>query len=114
MVTQKEHDLATKRTQEIQDSGRYIVAAHFDAVSQIMHVTFQSGFTISFPKERCQVTANALDEQLSEIEISPAGWSVDFPRVDDGLTAEGLLAGRFGSAEWERQWAEKHREMQAA
>jgi hypothetical protein len=114
MVTQTEHDLATERAREIRESGRYIIAAGFDPVTQTMHVTFKSGFTISFPKERSQVTAYANDADLADVEISPAGWSVDFPKLDDGLTAEGLLAGRFGTANWEHEWAECHREKRAA
>jgi len=114
MVTQEEHDAATERAREIEQSGRYIIAAHFDPQTKIMHVSFKSGFTISFPKERCQVTAKASDDDLSVTEISPAGWSVDFPKIDDGLTAEGLLAGHFGSKRWEQEWFERHREMQAA
>jgi hypothetical protein len=114
MVGEQEHDLPTERSQQIRESGRYIVAANYDAATRTIHVTFKGGFTISFPKERCQVTAAASDEDLSVTEISPAGWSVDFPKIDDGLTAEGLLAGHFGSKRWEHEWAEKHREMQAA
>jgi len=114
MVTQEEHDLAAERGHQLRESGRYIVAARYEPTSRTVHVTFKTGFTISFPKERCQVTANATDEELSETQISPAGWSVDFPRIDDGLTAEGLLAGRFGNDHWEREWADKHRQMQAA
>lgn len=113
MVTQKEHDLAAERGRQIHDSGRYIIAARFDPVSQMMHVTFKAGFTLSFAKERAQAIANATDEQLREIEISPAGWSVDFPKLDDGLTADALLAGRFGSAKWEREWAEKQQTVAA-
>jgi hypothetical protein len=114
MVTQQEHDLAAERGRQVRESGRYIVEAYFDAATQTMHVRFKTGFTISFAKERCEVTAHATDEQLGEVEISPAGWNVDFPRFDDGLTADGLLAGRFGSAKWEKEWAESHRETQAA
>jgi hypothetical protein len=50
---------------------------------------------------------------LSEIEISSGGYSVHFPKLDADFSLEGLLAGRFGTATWEREWAEKHKEMQA-
>jgi hypothetical protein len=112
-VTQEEHDLAEDRGCLIRESGRCIVAAHYDPASRTMHVTFKAGFTISFAKERSQVTAAATDEELAVTEISPAGWSVDFPRLDDGLTAEGLLAGRFGNTQWEREWAAKHQSVAA-
>lgn len=114
MVTQEEHDLAKQRADEIHRSGRYITDVRYDAATKTVHVAFKAGFTISFAKERCQVTANASDEQLSVVEISPAGWSADFPLIDDGLTAEGLLAGRFGNRKWEEAWAAAHTEPQAA
>jgi hypothetical protein len=114
MVTQEQHDLAEERGRQIQKSGLYAVAARYDANTGLIHVQLKTGMTISFPKERSQALANATDEQLSEVEISPAGWSVDFPRIDDGFTIEALLAGRFGNAHWEQQWAEKQSEMKAA
>ncbi|HEY5329196.1 MAG TPA: DUF2442 domain-containing protein [Acidobacteriaceae bacterium] len=114
MVTQQEPDLAAERGQQIRDSGLYAVAAHYDPATGLVCVALKNGMNISFPKERAQSLAHATDEQLSEVQISPAGWSVDFPRIDDGFTIEGLLAGRFGSASWEREWAERNRESQAA
>jgi hypothetical protein len=114
MVTQQEHDLAAERGQQICESGLYAVAARYDPATGLVHVTLKNGMNISFPKERAQPLAYATDEQLSEVQISPAGWSVDFPRIDDGFTIEGLLAGRFGNARWEREWAEKNRESKAA
>jgi hypothetical protein len=114
MVTQEQHDLAAARGERIRQSGLYAVAARYERETGLVHITLKTGMTLSFPKVRAQALANATDEQLSEVEISPAGWSVDFPRLDDGFTIEGILAGRFGNVQWERQWAEKNREMQAA
>jgi hypothetical protein len=113
MVTQEEHDLAAERGRQIQESGLYAVAAHYDPATQLMHVTLKKGFTVSFPKERSQVMANARDEDLSEVEVLAPGWYVIFPKLDDGFTVEGMLAGRFGNARWEREWAEKHRNVAA-
>jgi hypothetical protein len=110
MVTQEEHDLAAERGRQIKESGLYAVAARFDAATGLMHVTLKKGFTVSFPKERSQVMANATNEDLSEVEVSGAGWYVIFPKLDDGFTVEGMLAGRFGNDRWEREWAEKHRD----
>ena len=95
--------------EEYRQRGLYIIGAHYDAAAGLMHIDFEAGFTISFAKNRSQVTVDATDEDLSEIAISSAGWSVDFPRIDNGLSLEGLLAGKFGNTRWEREWAEKHR-----
>ena len=114
MATQKKRDWLDVYGQEYRERGLYIVAAHYDASTGMVHVKLKAGMTISFAKERSQALAKATDEQLSEVEVSPAGWSVDFPRIDDGFSLEGLLSGRFGNDRWEREWAEKHQEMQAA
>jgi hypothetical protein len=114
MVTQEQHDLAAERGRQIRQSGLYAVAASYEAATGLVHVKLKNGMAISFPKERAQALAKATDEQLSEVEISPAGWSVDFPRIDDGFTIESLLAGRFGNDRWEREWAERNQESQAA
>jgi len=114
MATQKERDWLDVYGQENRERGLYIVAAYYDANTGVVHVKLKAGMTISFPKERSQALAKATDEQLSELEVSPAGWSVDFPRLDYGFSLEGLLSGRFGNDRWEREWAEKHQELQAA
>ena len=100
--------------EEYRQRGLYITGAHYDASSRLIHVQLKAGMTISIPKERVQGIAHATDEQLSEVEISPAGWSFDFPRIDDGISLEGLMSGRFGNDHWECEWAERHRETQAA
>ncbi len=114
MVAPTKRDWLEVYGDEYRERGLYIVAAHFDAVMQTIHVKLQAGMTVSVPKERVQGLAHATGEQLAEVIISPGGWSVEFPRVDEGISLEGLLSGRFGNDRWEREWAEKHPEMQAA
>ncbi len=79
-----------------------------------MHVTLKKGLTVTFPKVRSQVMANATDEALSEVSVEGGGWYVIFPKLDDGFMVESMLMGRFGNDRWEREWAKKHQEMQAA
>ena len=114
MATPTKRDWLEVYGEEDRQRGLYIVAARYDAATQTVHVKLKAGMTISVPKDRVQGLAKATDEQLAEIEISPGGWSFDFPRIDDGISLEGLLSGRFGNDRWERDWAEKHSEMQAA
>jgi hypothetical protein len=76
-------------------------------------VDLSAGYSISFHKSRAQALHNATDEQLSEIDAEFPGWSVFFPKLDDGFTVEGLLAGRQGSPYWEREWAAQHRDEEA-
>ena len=114
MLSDQEIDAANEYGKRVRQAGLYAIAARYDQETKTIHVTLKSGFTISFPKDRSQVTALASDADLSEIRISPAGWTVDFPKIDDGLTVEGMLAGKFGNRKWEEAWAAAHTEPQAA
>ena len=42
----------------------------------------------------------ATPADLSEIEISPEGFGLHFPRLDADLYVPGLLAGQLGSKAW--------------
>jgi hypothetical protein len=79
-----------------------------------MFVTLKKGLTVSFPKMRSQVMANASDDDLSEVVIEGAGWYLIFPKLDDGFLVESMLTGRFGNDRWEREWSEMHEDLQAA
>ncbi len=114
MATPEKREWIDVYSEESRQRGLYFVGAHYDPATGMIHAQLKAGMTISVPKERVQGLASATDEQLSEVHISPAGWSFDFPRVDDGVTLEGLLSGRFGNDQWEQEWAEKHRETKAA
>jgi hypothetical protein len=114
MATQERRDWLDVYGEEYRQRGLYIVAAHYDPATGMIHAQLKAGMTISVPKERVQGLVHASNEQLSEVEISPGGWSFVFPRIDDGVSLEGLLSGRFGNDRWEQEWAEKHRETKAA
>ena len=82
------------------------VAARYDSSTGIITVEMNRGFAISFHKNRAQALHDATDEQLSIIEVEAPDWSIFFPKLQDGLSVEGMLAGRFGSRRWEREWAD--------
>jgi hypothetical protein len=54
-----------------------------------------------------QGLANAQASELIDIEISPQGTGLHWPKLDADLTVEGLLAGLFGSRSWMRTHAAK-------
>jgi hypothetical protein len=114
MISDREILEGEQRADRKKATGMYAVAAHYDRKTQTMFVTLKKGLTVSFPKMRSQVMANASDDDLSEVVVEGAGWYLIFPKLDDGLLVESLLMGRFGNDRWEREWAEKHPELQAA
>jgi hypothetical protein len=43
---------------------------------------------------------DAKPRDLQDIEITPSGFGLHFPRIDADVYLPGLLAGQFGSRRW--------------
>ena len=68
-------------------------------------VELANGSQFAFPPALAQGLAQARAADLAEIEITPLGTGLHWPRLDADLSVEGLLAGLFGSRAWMRQHA---------
>ena len=80
-------------------------AARYDSRKKLIVVDLANGSSFSFPPALTQGLADARAADLSEIEITPQGTGLHWPRLDADLTVEGLLAGLFGSRAWMRAHA---------
>jgi hypothetical protein len=58
------------------------------------------GVEFIFPTEIAEGLAGAAPADLAEIEISPSGLGLHWPRLDADLYLPGLLSGMFGSRQW--------------
>ena len=76
------------------------VAARYDAKARRIVVELASGATFAFPPALAQGLCDARPEELAEIEISPAGFGLHWPRIDEDYTVKGLINGIFGTAKW--------------
>jgi hypothetical protein len=81
------------------------VAARYDARKKRVMVELANGSSFAFPPGLAQGLADARPADLAEIEISPMGTGLHWPRLEADLSVEGLLAGVFGSRAWMRQHA---------
>jgi hypothetical protein len=63
-------------------------------------VELSSKLTLSFSPQDAQGLENAKPAQLEEIELSPSGFGVHFPKLDAHLYIPGLLEGFMGSKKW--------------
>jgi hypothetical protein len=108
MNSDKEYEDAAEGSRLNHLRNPWATAARYDASTGMITVDLNRGFSVSFHKSRHQALYKATDEQLSEIDVSHGGTSVFFPKLEDGFTVEGMLAGRFGRPWWERQWADEH------
>lgn len=66
----------------------------------------RSGAVFSFPPDIAQGLADASEEDLAAVEITPSGAGLHWEKLDADFSVPGLLSGCFGT----RAWMEKLRE----
>jgi len=81
------------------DSPRAI-AAHYDRKSERIVVELSSKLTLSFSPRDAQGLGDARSSELEQIEISPSGLGLHFPKLDADIYVPGLLEGFLGSRKW--------------
>ncbi|HEY1780065.1 MAG TPA: DUF2442 domain-containing protein [Roseiarcus sp.] len=100
-MTMTEQDVleAEQRSAALRAKGA-AVAARYDRRTGRIVVELNTGLEIAFPTRLAQGLADATPDQLAEIEISPAGLGLHWPKLDADLYVPALLEGAFGSKRW--------------
>jgi hypothetical protein len=100
MATSDSFGLAGRRAKALQSSFPRAVAAHYDRGRGRIVIHLSSGLDLSFAPRDAQGLENAKPSQLEEIEISPSGFGIHFPKLDADLYLPGVLEGFLGSKQW--------------
>ena len=95
-------DQAERRMTDLRDAG-YAISAHYDSRKSRIVVEMNTGVQFSFPTDLAEGLAGASPESLAEIEISPAGLGLHWPRLDADVYIPGILQANFGSKPWMAQ-----------
>jgi hypothetical protein len=98
-ITEQDLARAEKRMASAREDG-HAIAARYDRRRGRIVVALNTGVELAFPPRLAEGLADAPPESLSEIEISPAGLGLHWPRLDADLSVAGLLHGIFGSKSW--------------
>ncbi len=103
-MAQAEHDLdkAEVRMTALREAG-YAVSARYDRRTSRVVVNLSTGIQLAFPVKLTEGLAGASPESLAEIEISPAGLGLHWPRLDADVYVPALLQGVLGSKNWMAQ-----------
>jgi hypothetical protein len=90
---------AETRMGVLRDAGQ-AVSARYDRRTARVIVALNTGVQLAFPAKLAEGLAGASTESLAEIEISPAGLGLHWPRLDADVYIPALLQGVFGSKSW--------------
>jgi hypothetical protein len=99
-ITSQEFKQANARAKTLKASTPAATSARFDRKSGNIIVTLSAGVGIFFSPKDVQGLEDASPAQLSQIEITPSGFGLHFPKLDADINVPNLLEGVLGSRKW--------------
>jgi Protein of unknown function (DUF2442) len=99
-ISKAEFEAATRRTEKLRERHSYAVRAYYDQARNRVVIELANGVEIAFDPHQAQGLEDAAPADLEDIEITPAGLGLYFPKRDADFTLAGLLAGVFGTRKW--------------
>jgi len=100
MAKLDEFAAATRRAAERRARGPVAVAVRYDRRRDRVVASLNNGLELAFPPRIAQGLEHALPADLADIELSPSGLGIHFPKLDAHLYLPALLQGVFGSKAW--------------
>lgn len=98
-ISEEDFVAATVRTEEVRRAG-FVVSARHDASRGSLVLDLSTGVQLVVPVSLVEGLADAAEADLAEIEITPTGLGLHWPRLDTDVSVPGLLQGVFGSRRW--------------
>jgi len=71
------------------------VAVAVRAEGRTIIVELYDGRTVSFPADRYKILHKAKDHELRPVTLRAGGTALRWENLDEDLTVEGIVAGRF-------------------
>lgn len=99
-LTDAQIEAAEERGRIAQQTEPRAVSARYDAKSKRIVVELTSGATFAFPPALVQGLCDATPEQLADIAVTPIGYGLHWPQLDEDYSVPGLMNGIFGTAKW--------------
>ncbi len=91
---------ANRRAEEISASHPKAVSARYDQRTGRVVIRLSSRLDVAFLPKDAEGLEDASQAQLEDIEITPSGFGIHFPKLDADLYLLALLEGFFGSRNW--------------
>ena len=100
MTSREEFERAGRRGTGLRSAMPTAIAARYDRRLGRVMIRLNSGLDVAFSPRDAEGLEKATPAQLREIEISPSGFGINFPRLDVDIYLPGLLQGFLGSRAW--------------
>jgi hypothetical protein len=100
LVSHKEFMAATRRAKRKQATTPMAVAVRYNKQANRIIISLSTKLDVMFNPADVQGLEDATPSQLEEIEITPSGFGLYFPALDEGINVPNLLEGSFGSRKW--------------
>ena len=100
MITAEEVRAANRRMKEMQATTPMAVAVRYNRRANRVIISLSTKIEVMFNPSDVQGLEDATPSQLAEIEITPSGFGLYFPKLDEGINVPNLLEGTMGSRKW--------------
>ena len=100
MAKLDEFATATRRAAARGAAGPIAVSARYDRRRDRVIVSLDTGLELAFPPSLAEGLQDAAPADLIDVELSPSGIGIHFPKLDAHLYLPALLKGIFGSKAW--------------
>lgn len=99
-ITDEEFERANRKAQSRLAKAPTAIGAIYDRRVSRVVITLSTGYAVMFSPHIVQELEHAKPDQLDEIEITPSGLGIHFPKIDADIYLPALLEGALGSKSW--------------
>ena len=100
VITNEEFKKATACGKSLKARTPAATEAYYDRRTKSIIVKLSNGIGIFFSPQDAQGLEDATPAQLSEIEITPSGFGIFFPKLDEEINVPTLIEGLTSSRKW--------------
>lgn len=99
-TTEEEFERANRKAELRLAKTPTVVSAVYDRRVSRVIIMLSTGYGVMFSPHAIQELEHAKPDQMDEIEITPSGLGIHFPKIDADLYLPALLEGALGSKNW--------------
>ena len=100
VINNAEIQAAEAAGQELLEHEHRAIRVIYESTPRKLHIISTLDAELILSVDKLQGLAGASDDDLSEIELSPFGTNLHWPRLDEDFGVHNLFCGVYGSKAW--------------